>query len=90
MAGAYLRTTKPCFSKQTTSGIEAPLAFMCAEADYRNCHRQLLADALGLRGWEVLHIVADTPPLRHPRTRFAVVDSQGRLAYPKDPELPLG
>src|SRR4030095_627472 len=36
--------------------LVAPTAFMCAEATYLKCHRQLLADALTARGWEVLHI----------------------------------
>lgn len=31
-------------------------AFMCAEADYRHCHRQLLADHLHRLGLEVQHI----------------------------------
>jgi uncharacterized protein (DUF488 family) len=31
-------------------------AVMCAEGDWRNCHRQLIADALVRRDWEVLHI----------------------------------
>jgi uncharacterized protein (DUF488 family) len=31
-------------------------AVMCAEADWRNCHRQLIADALVAQNWAVLHV----------------------------------
>jgi uncharacterized protein (DUF488 family) len=31
-------------------------AVMCAEADWRRCHRRLLSDALVARGHEVVHI----------------------------------
>ena len=33
-------------------------AFMCAETDWRSCHRRMLADALSAAGWEVTHLVA--------------------------------
>lgn len=33
-----------------------PLAFMCAELDYRGCHRRFIAAYLQKRGAEVLHI----------------------------------
>ena len=32
------------------------IALMCAEAEFAQCHRQFIADALRLRGVEVLHI----------------------------------
>jgi uncharacterized protein (DUF488 family) len=31
-------------------------AIMCAEAEWRRCHRRLISDALSERGWRVLHI----------------------------------
>ncbi len=34
------------------------VALMCAEADFRHCHRQLIADSLVLAGAEVRHISA--------------------------------
>ena len=43
---------------------------MCAEADWRRCHRQLISDALSERGWEVLHVGADGRSERHPATIF--------------------
>lgn len=37
-------------------GSERPTAFMCAESDWRRCHRRLLADALLARVREVDHL----------------------------------
>jgi uncharacterized protein (DUF488 family) len=34
-------------------------AIMCAEADWRRCHRRLIGDALTSRGWRVVHIRPD-------------------------------
>jgi len=34
-------------------------AIMCAEGDWRRCHRRLIADALSQRGWRVSHIRPD-------------------------------
>jgi uncharacterized protein (DUF488 family) len=36
----------------------APTAFMCAETQWTECHRRLLADLLVTRGWEVAHLLA--------------------------------
>lgn len=41
-------------------------AFMCAEADWRRCHRRLIADALAGRGWRVLHLGGDGRLEAHP------------------------
>ncbi len=38
---------------------DRPTAFMCAEADWRNCHRQLIADRLLAEGHDVRHIMKD-------------------------------
>jgi uncharacterized protein (DUF488 family) len=60
----------------------APAAIMCAEAVWWRCHRQLIADALVARGWEVRHIVsAGAPAAPHRLTGFARVDA-GRVTYP--------
>ena len=34
-------------------------AIMCAEGDWRRCHRRLIADALSDHGWRVVHIRTD-------------------------------
>jgi uncharacterized protein (DUF488 family) len=68
----------------------APTVFMCAEARYRMCHRQLLADALVVRGWEVVHLETLKRAEPHVLTSFACVAPDGSVTYPGDPELPLG
>jgi uncharacterized protein (DUF488 family) len=35
---------------------ERRAVIMCAEGDWRRCHRRLIADALSRRGWRVIHI----------------------------------
>jgi uncharacterized protein (DUF488 family) len=58
-------------------------AFMCAEAVPWRCHRSLVADALLVRGIEVLDIVGGSPPRPHKMTPFARV--RGReIVYPAD------
>jgi len=53
---------------------------MCAEAVWWRCHRSLIADALCVRGIEVVHILDATHSSPHPMTQPArVVD--GRLSY---------
>jgi uncharacterized protein (DUF488 family) len=50
-----------------------PSALMCAEALPWRCHRSLVADALVIRGIEVLEIVSNSPPKAHKLTPFARV-----------------
>jgi uncharacterized protein (DUF488 family) len=60
---------------------EAPVAFLCAERDWRACHRRFLADHLvALEGAEVVHILdaeRTEPHSLDPRARVA----DGRLVY---------
>jgi len=49
---------------------EQPSALMCAEAVPWQCHRQLLADAFLVRGWQVRHILNDRC-YEHKLTPFA-------------------
>jgi uncharacterized protein (DUF488 family) len=63
-------------------------AVMCAEADWRRCHRQLVADALLARGWRPLHLLADGRLEQHCLSPHAVVDA-GRVSYPGQPRLGL-
>jgi uncharacterized protein (DUF488 family) len=43
-----------------------PAAMMCAERDWRNCHRQFISDALAARGHDVIHVTADGELEPHP------------------------
>jgi uncharacterized protein (DUF488 family) len=61
---------------------------MCAEADWRRCHRQLVADALLARGWRPVHLLADGRREPHRLSPHAVVDA-GRVSYPAQPRLEL-
>ena len=57
-------------------------AIMCAEAVWWSCHRSMIADALKVEGWKVLHIMNDKTATEHPYTAPAkVVD--GKLDYSK-------
>jgi uncharacterized protein (DUF488 family) len=38
---------------------ERRTAIMCAEGDWRRCHRRLIADGLAARGWRLIHIRPD-------------------------------
>jgi uncharacterized protein (DUF488 family) len=65
-------------------------AVMCAEGDWRRCHRQLLADVLVAReGAEVMHIAVDGTLERHALTTFAARGADGALTYPAQ-QLGLG
>jgi uncharacterized protein (DUF488 family) len=57
------------------------LAMMCAEASPAQCHRSLLADALVVRGVDVLHITGDDRPTPHELTPWAHRHGL-RLTYP--------
>lgn len=39
------------------SGGELPTAFMCAESDWRRCHRRILSDAILAAGGRVVHLL---------------------------------
>ena len=56
-------------------------AVMCAEGLWWRCHRRLIADALLVRGRQVIHIGPDGRTSPHELTPFAVVED-GRLTYP--------
>ena len=60
---------------------QRPTAVMCAEGLWWRCHRRLVADALLIRGWDVVHIAPDASVTAHELTSFAVPDGTG-LTYP--------
>jgi uncharacterized protein (DUF488 family) len=65
---------------------ERRTAIMCAEADWRRCHRRLIADALLARGWRVVHIAADGRRSEHELPEFATV-AAGEVCYRAQPQL---
>jgi uncharacterized protein (DUF488 family) len=60
---------------------QAPTVMMCAEADWRDCHRQLLADALVARGIEVVHIRPGVRANPHRLNEFARISGE-TVRYP--------
>lgn len=56
-------------------------AIMCAEAVWWRCHRQLTADALVARGFEVRHITSPHAATTHTLTDFARLAGR-RVSYP--------
>jgi uncharacterized protein (DUF488 family) len=56
-------------------------AVLCAEADPRRCHRQLVADALTARGAQVVHILGPGVSERHVPHPAARVTPQGGVVY---------
>ncbi len=63
----------------------APVALMCAEAVPWRCHRQLIADALVVRGHAVRHITSGAEPAPHALNEMARPDGAGGLTYPGEP-----
>jgi len=57
-------------------------AVMCSEAVPWRCHRRLIADALLVRGWEVLDLLAGGRVEPRPLTTFACVHDDGTITYP--------
>jgi uncharacterized protein (DUF488 family) len=67
-----------------TLAAARPTVIMCAEALPWRCHRGLIADALTVRGWRVLHLGIASPggsPALHEPTRF-LRTVEGRPVYP--------
>ncbi len=57
------------------------VAILCAEAVPWRCHRSLIADALTLQGWQVLHIQSKKTAKPHELTPFLKVEN-GKIVYP--------
>ena len=79
MATAEFRTG---LAELTALAEKKTLAIMCAEAVPWRCHRSLIADALAVQGWQVLHIQSRKMASPHELTTFLKV-RDGKLAYPK-------
>ena len=73
---------KQALTRLETQVRERPTTVMCAEAQWWRCHRRLIADALTVRGWHVLHLGLKPKPVEHELTPFAVVHADGTLTYP--------
>lgn len=67
---------------------ERPLAYLCAEALYWQCHRRLISDRLLVEGYEVRHILGPGPTRPHQLPPFARIVG-GRLIYDGNTQLDL-
>lgn len=52
---------------------ETKTAFMCAEKDWRGCHRRFIAKALVRKGIEVIHILDTNRAEQHPKHLFPAI-----------------
>jgi uncharacterized protein (DUF488 family) len=69
------------------SAGEMPTAFMCAESDWRRCHRRILSDAIVAAGDRVVHLLdgVDEEHVLHPSPRI----EDGRPIYDRPVQLSL-
>lgn len=67
--------TKAIYQLEAEAGQKST-AFMCAEADPKDCHRLHIAQWLHGNGWRVVHILKGGETVIHPATK---VDVQGGL-----------
>jgi uncharacterized protein (DUF488 family) len=58
------------FARLEELALERRTVIMCAEGDWRRCHRRLISDALAAKGWRVLHIRPDEGVEEHQPTVF--------------------
>jgi uncharacterized protein (DUF488 family) len=72
------RMTTPGWQEALASALEEPApCFLCAETDWRRCHRRLISELLVARGHEVLHLLPDG---EEPHLLFDVAEARdGRL-----------
>ena len=61
---------------------ERRIAVMCAEADWTQCHRRLISDALAARGHRVLHLGPDGSLAEHELSPGALVEGK-QVTYPE-------
>ncbi len=59
------------------------VAIMCAEAVPWRCHRSLVAGALTIRGFRIIHIISEKASKAHQLTSFAIVQGN-EITYPKE------
>jgi uncharacterized protein (DUF488 family) len=62
-------------------GSSNRVAVMCAEADWTQCHRRLISDALVSGGGRVLHLGPDGSLAEHELNEAAVIDGES-ITYP--------
>ena len=82
---AYMRA--PGYHAALATLLEAadprgPAAVLCAEREPAHCHRHLLADAVLLAGWSVVHLLRPDEQREHRLHELVRVDEDGLPSYP--------
>ncbi len=79
----YMQTDEFANSLATLETLikEKPSVYVCTEAVFWRCHRQLVSDALLIRGFKVGHIFNSTKVEPHKLTQFANV-AGNKITYP--------
>jgi uncharacterized protein (DUF488 family) len=74
------------------AALEPPLAILCAETLWWQCHRRLIADALTARGVRVVHLINESSHVEHVLNPAARIDERGLLVYDvgQTAHLPFG
>jgi uncharacterized protein (DUF488 family) len=70
------------FNELLSLGQAHICALMCAEADWRRCHRQIIADYLLVSGESVIHIVREGCMENGRLSQAAVCGAGGVINYP--------
>jgi uncharacterized protein (DUF488 family) len=60
---------------------DPPLAVMCAETLWWRCHRKMIADALSLDGFDVVHLIDQRTRQQHRPLPEMRADEEGRPLY---------
>ncbi|MGO9460841.1 MAG: DUF488 family protein [Rhodomicrobium sp.] len=66
------------------AGCADRCVIMCAEADWRHCHRQIITDYLLAAGETVIHIVSEGRLEPAAMAKAAVPGADGVITYPAD------
>ena len=69
--------------------LTQPVAYMCAERDPADCHRNLISDSLTSRDWKVVHLIGAKEKREH-RLHLAARESANGLIYPSPSQQQLG
>lgn len=79
----YMQTEdfEQALSRLIDQANSQPTAIMCAEILPWRCHRSLIADALLVRGFDVVEVFDEAKTQPHKLTSFAVVHNQS-VTYP--------
>ncbi len=75
---AFLRAMDTLLARARST----PTAMLCAEADWRHCHRQIIADHALLHGMSVQHLLANGMSEAAALNPLALAHADGRVHYP--------